>query len=254
MMDPAHFFGKRISVLGDSISTLQGYNPPDYQYFYALGQCGIKGMDDTWWGKVISTLKGTFLMNDSWAGSRVTCVPGTSRLFPSASSKERTGNLNYRDQYPDIIFIYLGVNDWLQGAPLKMSQLRRDSGFPEMFFETAYRLMLKRIRNNYPYAEIYCIPINPTIILWKPAFFFPNECFGCSYLEFNNVIRDEALKAGAYYLDTAGYGVPYESVDGIHPNDTGMNMIAENVISNILEGYRNSYHSKYVDNEECPCT
>ncbi|SEF58217.1 GDSL-like Lipase/Acylhydrolase [Eubacterium ruminantium] len=222
--------GKKISILGDSISTLDGYILPGYSSFYSKGQYGIYDMNDTWWGIVINTFGASFLVNNSWSGSRVTCIPGSAVLFPSASSKERTGGLHFGGMMPDVILIYMGTNDWGYGATLRKKMTRRDSGFPEMIFENAYRLMLKRLRNNYPNAVICCITINPAYIPMEPSFCFPNEYYGCDFREFNSVIKSEAELAGAYFLNVADQGMPYETIDGIHPDMRGMRTLADGVI------------------------
>ncbi len=62
--------GKQFSILGDSISTLAGYNPKGYKVFYADENCeksGVKEMQDTWWGKVIDFFGGELLVNNSWS-------------------------------------------------------------------------------------------------------------------------------------------------------------------------------------------
>lgn len=50
------YFGKQFSVLGDSISTLDGYNPLGYNLFYFGENCfrsGVREMKDTWWGRLL---------------------------------------------------------------------------------------------------------------------------------------------------------------------------------------------------------
>lgn len=45
---------KLFSFLGDSITTLDGFNPPGYSVFYDKSTClraGIGGVTDTWWGR-----------------------------------------------------------------------------------------------------------------------------------------------------------------------------------------------------------
>ena len=55
------YSGKYFSILGDSISTLDGYNPEGHLVFYAKDICRqiqIQGIKDTWWGKVIDFFDG----------------------------------------------------------------------------------------------------------------------------------------------------------------------------------------------------
>ena len=44
-----------VSIIGDSISTYEGYNPSGYAVFYDQEMCarnGLKSVYDTWWAKV----------------------------------------------------------------------------------------------------------------------------------------------------------------------------------------------------------
>ena len=63
--------GKRFSVLGDSISTFDGYSEPDYAVFYDIThklESGVLGPADTWWGRVIEHFGGELLVNNSFSG------------------------------------------------------------------------------------------------------------------------------------------------------------------------------------------
>ena len=102
------YFGKEFSVLGDSISTLEGYNPRGYNVFYTGENCvksGVMQMEDTWWDKVIGFFGGELLVNNSWSGSRVTKLPSSTTLFPSGCSDERTSALHINDVKPDVIIV-----------------------------------------------------------------------------------------------------------------------------------------------------
>ena len=86
------YYKKRISILGDSISTLEGYNPLGHNLFFKGEICaksGVSDMTDTWWGQVINLLGAELLVNNSWSGSRVSKLPDSQSLFPSGCSDER---------------------------------------------------------------------------------------------------------------------------------------------------------------------
>ena len=86
------YAGKRFSVLGDSISTFEGYNPPEYNVFYNREKqkvSGVERVEDTWWKKVIDTLGGELLVNNSWSGSLVARQQDQEIYFPSACSEEK---------------------------------------------------------------------------------------------------------------------------------------------------------------------
>ena len=64
------YYKKQFSVLGDSISTLAGFNPKGYNVFYDgenRERANVKEMQDTWWGKVIDFFGGELLVNNSWS-------------------------------------------------------------------------------------------------------------------------------------------------------------------------------------------
>lgn len=174
--------GKKFSILGDSVSTLAGYNPQGYNVFYEGEVCEkncVRDMKDTWWGQVIEHFGGRLLVNNSWSGSRVSRVPKSPNLFPSGCSDERVHSLHVGDERPDVIIIYLGTNDWAKGTCPCLSERSPDM-MPdwEDFFETAYDQMLKKIASHYRYTEIWCCTLSETKISGNESFAFPHQYGG----------------------------------------------------------------------------
>jgi hypothetical protein len=96
IMDTEKYKDKRFSVLGDSISTLQGYSEPKNAEFYdalRMRKAGLHGVEDTWWGQVIARLGGKLLVNNSISGSTV-CRRPTHTIPSYACSDERTSALH----------------------------------------------------------------------------------------------------------------------------------------------------------------
>lgn len=234
------YFGKQFSILGDSISTLEGYNPKGYKLFYtgeASERSGVKDMEDTWWGKVIDYFGAELLVNNSWSGSRVTKLPQRDTLFPSGCSDERTGRLHIGSVMPDVIIVYLGTNDWFYGVQVEEER----KGFyddttgvfvdgyiqgDETVFSVAYTRMLDRIKSNYPSAEIFCCTLNETYMASKPTFAFPHSPGGIHIDRYNNVIRHLAALKGCALIDLSDAHLPYDAVDGSHPTAFGMRTLA----------------------------
>lgn len=227
---------KNFSILGDSISTLEGYNPHGYNIFYdkvKQKQAGVLTWEDTWWGMVIKHFSGKLLVNNSWSGSRVAAIPGSKEIFPSACSEERTAGLHSTSQSgirtdPDIIIIYIGTNDWGFGTPLKSEP--GVQGFAE-----AYQKMLAAIHINYPNAEIWCCSLMPTCMQSKDDFVFPYYYGGIHMKEYNNIIKkcvksNHKNHVNICYMDTYKHSVPYDSIDGSHPTAAGMKTIADLII------------------------
>ena len=175
------FFGKRVSILGDSISTFEGYNPRGYALFYCGEKCErthVREYKDTWWGKVIDFLGGELLVNNSWSGSRVTKLPDKDKLFPSGCSDERTSSLHINEVTPDVILVNLGTNDWARGVtPCVADHFLGKDDYTDVF-EDAYGLMLSKLRANYPNAEICCCTLSNTFISEKPKWEFPSQYGG----------------------------------------------------------------------------
>ena len=44
---------RKVSILGDSYSTFQGYNPENYAPFYPDANNDVKLVDQTWWSLYI---------------------------------------------------------------------------------------------------------------------------------------------------------------------------------------------------------
>lgn len=231
------YCGKRFSILGDSISTLDNYNPDGYNVFYAEENCersGVFRMQDTWWGKVIRYFDGELLVNNSWSGSRVTKLPDKEALFPSGCSDERTSFLHMNVMKPEVIIVYLGTNDWAFGAKTNKDLLfseDRDEGV----FDFAYDKMLKKLKKNYPFSEIWCCTLNETYISKYPDFVFPHVYEGRYIEEYNQIIRETSEKNLCRLIDLYSYKTPYDSIDGIHPTKRGMEIIANMVVQAVMD-------------------
>lgn len=238
------YYQKQISILGDSISTLDGYNPLGHNLFFKGEVCeksGVTNMSDTWWGQVIELLGAELLVNNSWSGSRVSKLPDTKSLFPSGCSDERTGNLHMYDVKPDVIIVYMGANDWGYGVspePKRMGFFDEHKkihvdGFAapdESVFSFAYDTMLKKLRKNYPDAEICCCTLNTTYMSENPGFVFPVAHGGTHIDVYNNIIRSAANRFKCKLIDLAGYHKAYDSIDGSHPNGEGMKTLATMIL------------------------
>lgn len=222
------YFGRQFSILGDSISTLEGFNPRGYHVFYQGETCektGVRELADTWWGKVIDFFGGELLVNDAWSGSWVSRPEARKEQFPSGCSDRRTGELHIGSVMPDVILVQMGVNDWGNGVAIDPE---RELGMhnADTFFSLAYGLMLRKLRKNYPNAEIWCCTLGQTYISENPEFKFPEAYGGISIREYNHCIVNGALANDCRVLDLYGEDVPCDTVDGTHPNAAGMDTLA----------------------------
>ncbi|MBQ9777391.1 MAG: hypothetical protein IJW22_00555, partial [Clostridia bacterium] len=165
--------GKRFAVLGDSISTLDGYSKPDEAVFYQgmkKFESDVFASEDTWWGQVIDALGGVLWANDSFSGSTVSRKRGCT--YPSFScSDERTAALGRADTPPDVIMIFMGINDW--GSGIRVVPQTADENDDLSIFCVAYRVMLEKLRHNYPDAEIWCLTLPVSEWRAREDFSFP---------------------------------------------------------------------------------
>lgn len=222
------YFGRQFSILGDSISTLGGYNPNGYKVFYYgdnSTKSNVAEFKDTWWGRVIDFFDGELLVNNSWSGSRVTKLVGNEGLFPSGCSDERTSALHINSVKPDVIIIYLGINDWAFGVRTGI-ETKLLTDIDSELFEAAYRVMLKKIKLNYPDSEVWCCTLSETYMSSKPDFRFPHKYAGIHIEDFNDIIRNIVYESNCKLIDLYNMRKPYDSIDGIHPNKQGMQTIA----------------------------
>lgn len=229
--------GKKFSVMGDSISSLEGFLPKGYKCYYS-GEVkelsGVKEKKDTWWGRVIDYYQGELVVNNSWSGSRVTRLSDQQWLFPSGCSEERTRMLHQPGKLPDIILIYMGINDWLNGAKVHMECMQDPQLLPpgeeERDFAYAYDSMIGKIRENYPHAQLWCCTLNTSTHEQNPEYQFPYYRGGIHIEAYNEVIRETAKRHSCQLVDIYRLDIPYETMEGTHPNAAGMKTLADGII------------------------
>lgn len=239
------FFDKKFSILGDSISTLEKYNPKGYRVYYSGDRCraaDVFNAKDTWWGKVICFLGGKLLENNSYSGSLVTKLPDSSTTFPSACGNERTSMLHLRETKPDVIIVNMGTNDWLNNIGVYPEDEQISS---ELYFAPAYDHMILRLRRNYPDAEIYCCTLCGTYISSNKLFYFQDNPLSNIMTEYNEVIKNVAFNRDCKIIDLSS--ILYDTIDGVHPNIDGMTSIASAVIRSMVDNAGIEFLECYED-------
>ncbi len=226
------FEDKYFSVMGDSISTFEGCLPADYPTFYdrfTSYQSGILGYRETWWGRVITHFGGKLLVNNSWSGSYV-CRPAGCEIESYGCSDARCGGLSQDGVLPDHILVYLGTND--RGAGFwPVSQSKTDLSV----IENAYGVMLDKLKQNYPAAEIWCCTFPITTCLRDPSFVFPVLHMGRPMEDYGRLVAAVAKSRGCHVIDLWDPEVLCDTLDGLHPTYAGMEMIARKVIAAMEE-------------------
>lgn len=222
--------GKKVSILGDSISTFLGFIPETHRPRYPQDNL-VTDVNNTWWMKVINTLEATLGVNDSWAGSTVSNHRDFNEkdFGPDAAmaSYTRIRDLG-SNGIPDLIFFFGGTND----AGKMVEKGSADNAFspdPKAYkwncFADAYREALSRLREIYPNAEI---------ITMTPSFsngYYDNERLS----EFADLIIGICRRENIKCVDLRASGITFDMLpDGLHPNADGMDRIYRAVL-NILE-------------------
>lgn len=204
-----NYTGKRFSILGDSISTHYAVTGDDPYLFYTKTRCrigGLAGPEDTWWMRLITALGGVFDTDNALSG---TCVTDGYGVGPGAVTPGRVNALGS----PDVICIFMGGNDM---------------GFqvPEAEFAAAYRLLLARLKERYPGAEIWCATlINGVKVTDRPYFMGKDPAVALE--PFSSHIRAAAREQGCRVADLAAADLLYKTIDGCHPTNEGMAQLSQ---------------------------
>ncbi|MDD2355969.1 MAG: SGNH/GDSL hydrolase family protein [Lachnospiraceae bacterium] len=239
-----NYVGKTFSICGDSISTFEGYTYTDLNYYPKDTDVDIPLK--TWWGQM-SGMTGMKLLSDSSVGGSTVCGnPNDPEGKCFTSDLRLTRLMNLEGEKPDVIFVEGGVNDMAQNrvlVPDTFQQAVINLNDPEgpdniIVFSDAYDLLLTKISNLYPDAEIICLTCE-TIATFdnadRTSWYEPKNGFGATVEDFNQVIRTVAAYHGVRVIDTHECGITQENVgllmqeDGLHPNATGCMMIGQYV-------------------------
>lgn len=228
-----------VSVFGDSISTYSGFNPKGYAVYYdeeMQQRNGLTSVYDTWWAKVNQALGAYLCVNNSYSGSMV-----SGAEFPAGCCQERIMNLRTSEYMPDLILIYLGLNDYGYGIPISGSPMSNKGLADLLCFEDAYHQMLIGLRYFYPNAKIVCATLMRTTLQGNSKWTFPERLGGICLEEYNDAIRRAAANCHIDLADLAkrhigilGFSKSdrrYETMDGTHPTAQGHQTIADEWIA-----------------------
>lgn len=235
------YAGKKVSILGDSISTLKGYIPTGNRtrYVQTQGQA-INGLiyityEETWWGRVINSTNMELGVNESWAGS---CVSNTITSNSGDEGPDRhmasMARLEHLDDNgtPDVILFYGGTNDI--GKNKTMGEFDSTASYATTLdttstmyasFVEAYTIAIKRMQYLYPNAEIISILPTYTKTYYDEA----------RLIAYNDKIKEICNYFNIKCVDLTKSGITTSQLvdDGIHPTSEGMELIANYVIDTI---------------------
>lgn len=198
----------KVSILGDSYSTFEGWVPEGYDIWYRTvppkgRDTDVTKVEQTWWKKYIDQ-KGYILeANNSFSGATVCNTGYDGNDYSAKSFVNRTGLLGN----PDLIFVFGGTNDSWAGSPL--GEYVWDDWTPEQAYSyrPALAQMTYNLINSYPNARIVFL--------------------------INDGIDEEVKNSTKKVCDH--YNVQYIQLEGIekktgHPDERGMQQIVEQII------------------------
>lgn len=217
------FFGKRFSVIGDSIGV------------YPYSEDSEVTEDDMWWKIAIDYFNGT--------KGVISCVAGTSVADSTGSDTtafvNRISTLNLSNT--DVLFIEGGMNDLgfknVALGDFDFSTLLSEQ--EKTTFVPAYRKMIEYIQSTYPNIKIVICTITPrNPFPVSENFPWKNSTTQNTWIEYNEAIRKLADCYGCYLADISKCGLTFFNVeeytkDGVHPLKVGQNMIGQRVIMDL---------------------
>jgi len=228
--------GKKISILGDSISTFAGYITEGNATYYPSGS--VQSVTDTWWKKLIDALGLVLDVNNSWSGSRVTTTSGET----SAGCGDRAEALGTS---PDVIIVWMGINDF--NAEVALGTYDGKSAVPATTttFREAYAIMLNKILTKYQSAEVWVCTL-PQCERNGSSGFPEINGNGVPLADFNEAILELANAFGVKVLDHNKCGLTYQNMptfntDQLHPNKYGHSLLANNDIREMDNFVRTRY-------------
>lgn len=235
--EPVSLEGLGISILGDSISTYDGWIPEGFNVFYPFSG-ELTDVSQTWWKSLVDDTGMELCANNSSSGS--TCS-GDSLSIDDPMFGCSDGRLSFlvgsQGRLPDVIVIYMGTNDLLMGVPIGDNDGTKlvEEGTVENFSD-AYCLMLDKLASYYPTAQIFCCTLAP-VGDWgtdQPFVIFENH-LGLTAEEYSDQIRVIADSKGATVIDLYHCGITIDNLaemttDGVHLTLVGMERVKEKVL------------------------
>ena len=141
----------------------------------------------------------------------------------------RTGALSKDGKQPDLIMVFMGINDLGSHSMHMLPEVEGDAGSIRVF-SVAYETALADLCARYPEATILCITPGRGYEVGKDPVLPPPDVRRGAMC---GIIKALAAQYDCLFFDLSE-ATPYESLDGIHPTANGMKTIAEGVLSALL--------------------
>lgn len=211
---------KRLSILGDSISTYEGVsNDASVNAHLSKNRvhyCEPFPQEKTYWMRLIDSLGLDLCVNNSYSGGNLSGKDDETSGVCRASHLSRESG-----ESPDFIIVFMGINDLGRGVDVDV-------------FASDYATVLSTIKEKYPAARVCCVNIPDRDIFLRARAEKFNEVIASAVRAagehfFVADLFSSSLRGDAYYMNT---------VDGLHPDEDGMRIIAQ-IISDAINSFAN---------------
>jgi len=235
--DSPKYVNKKISFLGDSITTFKGCTI-DRRVHYPCSRCGVDKVEETWWKQVADGLKADIGVNNSSSGAALES-DGEYMMLSDSSAVRKLGD----EGAPDIIVFFGGTNDIAFG-PLSdirvmytcpIGEINEDTlpMFGDMetqkwdTFAQYYAAAVMRLKYLYPKAQVVAVfPLPNTVYYTRDTL--------STYID---VMKSVCEHYDVLWVNAAEMGFDEKTMlgDGTHPNEKGMKFISDCVLKVLSE-------------------
>lgn len=146
---------KKVSILGDSYSTFEGYIPKGFISWYKKvpkkgRPTDVTEVEQTWWDIFLKEHGYVLEKNNSYSGSTICNTGYAGNDYSDRSFISRVDQLGN----PDLILVYGGTNDSWAESPLGDFVYENWTKKQLYSFRPAVAFMLSELKRLYPNAEI----------------------------------------------------------------------------------------------------
>ena len=223
--------GKKLGIIGDSISTYSGYIPSGYQTFYPRNT--VTSVENTWWKQLLNETGMELCVNASWSGSTISGDTSRTDGYVGCSDARVNALTKQNGDIPDIIICFMGINDFGKNNGISCgvyegkTSVSTDTNITEI--TTAYGVLLKKLQVKYPNARIFVCRILPEQFASEMSGSFANgfpdinPTDNVSLPELNERIEKiaNAFNCGIIPMDKCGvtfFNLETYTGDKLHPN------------------------------------